>query len=117
MTDHNPEPRFDGRSNRTTDNGRVLAPESDVLPEEFLDRLRGLKEASELTWSGFADIIGVDRKQLRRWRRNGVEPSGGPMLALIRFASRVSGGLDILMGDGFQMNLWAEEDDQEEEET
>ena len=32
------------------------------------------------------------------------------MFALFRFASRIPGGLDILMGEGFQMNLWEEEE-------
>ena len=37
------------------------------------------------------------------------------MESLYRFAGRFPGGLDILMGDGFQMNLW-ETDDQDETE-
>ena len=61
---------------------------SGALSEDFLDRLRRLKEASGLTWAGLAVAIGVDKKQLLRWRRNGVEPSGGPMLSLVRFAAR-----------------------------
>ena len=64
-----------------------------------------LKEASGLSWRGMARALGVDPKQLRRWRR-GVEPGGGAMLSLLRFASRVPGGVQILMGDGFQMTLF-----------
>ena len=103
MTNHNAEPRFDG-TDRTTAHGRMLPYQSGVLSPDFKDRLESLKEAS-----------GVDRKQVRRWRRRGVEPSGGAMESLYRFAGRFPGGLDILMGDGFQMNLW-ETDDQEETE-
>ena len=47
------------------------------MPEDFPERLSRLKEANGLTWTGFAQAIGVDGKQLRRWRRKGVEPSGG----------------------------------------
>ena len=32
------------------------------------------------------------------------------MLSLDLFAGRIPGGLAILMGDGFQMNLWEEEE-------
>ena len=119
MTNHNAEPRFDG-TDRTTAHGRMLPYQSGVLSPDFEDRLESLKEASGLTWSAFSQTIGVDRKQVRRWRRKGVEPSGGAMESLYRFP----GGLDILMGDGFQMNLWETDDqegteddeDQEEEE-
>ena len=44
---------------------------------------------------------------MRRWRR-GVEPAGGAMLSILRFASRVPGGVQILMGEGFQMTLFEE---------
>ena len=114
MTNHNAEPRFDG-TDRTTGHGRMLPYQSGVLSSDFKDRLESLKEASGLTWSAFSQTIGVDRKQVRRWRRKGVEPSGGAMESLYRFAGRFPGGLDILMGDGFQMNLW-ETDDQDETE-
>ena len=114
MTNHNAEPRFDG-TDRTTAHGRMLPYQSGVLSSDFKERLESLKEASGLTWSAFSQTIGVDRKQVRRWRRKGVEPSGGAMESLYRFAGRFPGGLDILMGDGFQMNLW-ETDDQEETE-
>ena len=114
MTNHNAEPRFDG-TDRTTAHGRMLPYQSGVLSPDFKDRPESLKEASGLTWSAFSQTIGVDRKQVRRWRRKGVEPSGGAMESLYRFAGRFPGGLDILMGDGFQMNLW-ETDDQEETE-
>ena len=121
MNNRDVSPGFDGRWDRGSLTGRVLPLESGVLPEDFLNRLRRLKEASGLTWNGFADAIGVDPKQVRRWLKEGVEPSGGPMLALFRFASRMPGGLDILMGEGFQMNLRDEEsqndqEDQEDEE-
>ena len=31
------------------------------------------------------------------------------MHSLFRFAARIPGGLNILMGEGFQMNLWEKE--------
>ena len=65
MNNRNPEPRFDGHSDR-----------SYVLPEDFEDRLERHRETSGLTWSALARAIGVDRRQLRRWRTKGVEPSG-----------------------------------------
>ena len=58
------EPRFDGHNDR-----------SYVLPQDFEDRLERHREASGLTWSALARAIGVDRRQLRRWRTKGVEPS------------------------------------------
>ena len=78
--------------------------ETGVLPEDFPQRLTRLKEASGLTWSGLSRTLGVDPKQMYRWRK-GTEPCGGAMLSLFRFASRMPGGMQILMGDGPQMSF------------
>lgn len=78
--------------------------ETGVLPDDFPQRLTRLKEASGLTWSGLSRTLGVDPKQMYRWRK-GTEPCGGAMLSLFRFASRMPGGMQILMGDGPQMNF------------
>ena len=69
-----------------------------LLPEDFGQRLARLKEALGLTWEGFASMIGVDYRQMLRWRKTGAEPSGGAMLALVDLAEQVPGGMDILMG-------------------
>ena len=74
-----------------------------MLPADFPQRLLRLKEASGLSWSGMAQAIGVDRKQLRLWAE-GVEPCGGAMLSLFRLASRIPGGLDILLGEDLTEN-------------
>ena len=68
------------------------------LPEDFGERLERLKELSGLSWGGFALALGVDRKQLLRWRK-GVEPCGGAMLSIFCFASSLEGGLEILLGE------------------
>ncbi len=72
-----------------------------LLPKDFPERLVRLKEASGLTWAGMARAIGVDPKHLRDWRK-GAQPSGGAHHSLVRFAAQVPGGLQILMGEGFQ---------------
>ena len=93
-----------------------LYQESGILPPDFAERIDRLKEASGLTWSGMAQELGVDRKQLRRWRRKGVEPCGGAMLALIRFARRVPGGLEILLGEDFREEPRDDTEENKEEE-
>ena len=87
----------------------ALPLDTGLFPEDFPERLTRLKEASGLTWTAFAQAIGVDRKQVRRWLKKGVEPSGGPMLALLRFAALIPGGVEILMGEGFQLTFWERE--------
>ena len=66
------------------------------FPEDFPERLCRLKEATGLSWNGFAEYLGAEPRQVARWRK-GVEPSGGAMLALLRVASRVPGGLQVLL--------------------
>ena len=116
MTNRNREPRFDGRNDRGGLGNRVLPYQSGELPKDFLARLNRLKRISGLTWSAFSQVIGVDRKQVRRWRKKGVEPSGGAYHSLARFATHIPGGLETLLGDGFQMDLWDEEDEEEQDE-
>ena len=107
MNNFNDPSRHNGTPHRTAPDDLTLPVESGVLPEDFPKRIVRLKEASGLSWRGMARALGVDPKQLRRWRR-GVEPAGGAMLSLLRFASRVPGGVQILMGEGFQMTLFEE---------
>ena len=104
MNNRNTRPRFDGHTDRITVGGRTLPTESGVLPDDFPEQLERLKEVSGLTWSGLAQALGVDQKQLLRWRK-GTEPCGGAMHSIFRFASRMPGGLDILIGEGQQMTV------------
>ena len=103
MNKTNDTARFGGHNGIPTDGSQPL--ESGVLPDDFPERLERLKEASGLSWRALARALGVDPKQLLRWRK-GVEPCGGAMHSLFRFANRIPGGLHILMGQGAQMTLW-----------
>ena len=96
MTQLSDSTRLHGSPEQTTDDEERLPFES-LLPKDFADRLR---EAS-----GFAAAIGVDYKQMYKWRK-GTEPSGGALHSLYLFACRIPGGLQILMGDGFQMTFF-----------
>ena len=96
--------RLDGSLESDPDDERRV-PYGSLLPPDFPKRLERLKEASGLSWSGLAGAIGVDYKQMYRWRK-GVEPSGGALHALYMFAARIPGGLEILMGDGFQLTFF-----------
>ena len=66
------------------------------LPEDFPRRLEWFKEVSGLTWDGLAGCLGVDPRQLQRWR-DGTKPSGDGLCALIKLASRIPGGQYILL--------------------
>lgn len=71
-------------------------PGSAELPGDFSDRLAELKERADLTWEEMAETLGIDTRQLFRWRR-GSEPSGAAMLGLIQLALQVPGGLSVLL--------------------
>ena len=85
--------------------GRTMPLENAVLPKDFGKRIVRLKKASKFTWNGMAQAIGIDPKSLLRWAHQGVEPSGGAMLSILRFASRIPGGVEILMGKGVQLSF------------
>ena len=64
-----------------------------------------MREASGLTWSVSADAIRLGRTQMHMWRKADVESAGGAMYSLFRFASLIKDGLNVLIRDGFQMDL------------
>ena len=49
--------------------------------------------------------MGVDSRQLWRWRKRGSEPGAGAMLALARIALRVPGGLALLLDEDVVVTL------------
>ena len=67
------------------------------LPEDFGTRLEAFKEFTGLTWDGLAACLGVDPRQLQRWR-GGTKPSGNGFCALVKLASCIPGGLYMLLG-------------------
>ncbi|MDE2842719.1 MAG: helix-turn-helix domain-containing protein [Chloroflexota bacterium] len=74
-----------------------IVPSSPLMPDDFVLRLTALKELAGLTWERMASLLGVDCRQLWRWRQGGV-PGGGAMLSLVRLALQVPGGLAALTG-------------------
>ena len=88
--------------------GRPVPQGSGDLPDDFAKRLIRLKEASGLTWDEFAEVLGVELKQVLRWQ-NGTEPCGGAYHCLVGLATWVPGGLDILMGEDFLAPLREED--------
>ena len=109
MAIRNDSPRFDENVDPVASDEEEFPTETGVLPRDFPERLARLKEASGLSWSGMSRALGVDPKQMYRWRR-GTEPCGGAMHSLFRFATRIPEGTEILMGKIRQMTLWDEGD-------
>ena len=52
---------------------------------------------SGLSWDSLAACLGVDPRQLQRWRK-GTKPSGDGLCALILLAARIPGGVYTLLG-------------------
>lgn len=77
----------------------AIPPGVAMMPEDFREKLEAIKGLTGLSWEGMAVAMGVDSRQLWRWRRHGVQPNGGAMLALVRLALRVPGGLAVLMDE------------------
>ena len=80
--------------------GRLVPHEGGELPDDFPQRVVRLKEAADVTWDEFSELLGVEPKQAVRWTQ-GTKPSGGAYHSLVRLAPWIPGGLDILMGDDF----------------
>ncbi len=77
------------------------------LPANCEERVTAIKQCSGLTGEGMAEALGVDSRQLLRWRR-GATPSGGAMLSLARFAVQAPDGLSDLLGEQLTLTDEAE---------
>ena len=77
----------------------AIPPGVALVPEDFREKLEVIKRLTGLSWEGLASAMGVDSRQLWRWRKRGGEPGGGAMLALVRLALRVPGGLAALVDE------------------
>ncbi|MCY3655046.1 MAG: hypothetical protein OXG95_00325 [Chloroflexi bacterium] len=85
---------------RSTCPPRHLFVDVSLVLHDFPHRLGQLKEASGLSWEGLAACLGVDLRQLQRWRK-GTLPSGPGLFALCVFADRLLGSDKLLLhGDG-----------------
>ena len=67
------------------------------IPEDFGKRLEAFKTETGLSWDTLAGCMGVDPRQLQRWRK-GTKPSGDGLCALIVLAARIPGGVHTLLG-------------------
>ena len=88
-----------GNGRRPSPTTLFIPPGVALMPDDFTDRLAALKEMTGLTWEGMAVGMGVDPRQLLRWREHGGAPNGGAMLALVRLAIRVPEGLGELLDE------------------
>ena len=68
-----------------------------LIPENFPKRLESFKVDTGLSWDSLAACMGVDPRQLQRWRK-GTKPSGDGLCSLIMLAARIPGGVYKLLG-------------------
>ena len=68
-----------------------------LIGPDFPKRIKAFKEATGLSWDILAACLGVDPRQLQRWRE-GTKPSGDGVNALVKLSSRIPGGMYILFG-------------------
>ncbi len=75
---------------------RTLNNRPPPFPEDFGERLEGLKELSGLSWGEFAERLSVTQRGLAKWR-NGGPPSGAYFWAIIELARDVPGGFELML--------------------
>ena len=80
----------------TNERSRTLDLRPPPFPEDFGERLEGLKDLSGLSWGEFAERLGVTQSGLAKWRRGGP-PSGAYLWTIIELARELPGGYDLMM--------------------
>ena len=77
----------------------IIPPGVALMPEDFPERLDAVRDLFDLNWEEMAVAMGVDPRQLLRWRMKGGRPNGGAMLSLVRLAIRSPEGLGELLDE------------------
>ena len=70
-----------------------------VIPDDFPERLDAVRGLFDLNWEEMSVAMGVDPRQLMRWRIKGGRPNGGAMLSLVRLAIRSPEALGALLDE------------------
>ncbi len=76
-----------------------IPPGVALMPDDFPARLEAVRDLFDLNWEEMAVAMGVDPRQLLRWRQERGAPNGGAMLSLVRLAIRSPQGLGELMDE------------------
>ena len=66
------------------------------FPEDFGERLEGLKKLAGLSWRQMAELLGVADRGALKWRRGG-RPSADNFLASPGLASSVPGSFELML--------------------
>ena len=66
------------------------------FPDDFGERLEGLKEMVGVSWGEFAELLGVTQRGMLKWRRGGP-PSGAYFWAIVELARDVPGGIELIL--------------------
>ncbi len=80
----------------TNERSRTLDLRPPPFPEDFGERLEGLKEMVGVSWGEFAERVGVTERGMLKWRRGGP-PSGAYLWSIIELARELPGGYDLMM--------------------
>ena len=70
------------------------------MPQDFGNRLEGLKKLTGLRWQEFAGKLGVSDRGVLQWRRGRCQPSRTSYLAIMALAKDLPGGYELMTGDG-----------------
>ena len=73
----------------TNERSRTLDLRPPPFPEDFGERLEGLKEMVGVSWGEFAERVGVTERGMLKWRRGGP-PSGAYLWSIIELGARRS---------------------------
>lgn len=76
-----------------------IPPGFALMPEDFPERLEAVRNLFDLNWEEMAVALGVDSRQLLRWRIKGGAPNAGAMLSLLRLVIRSPEGLGELLDE------------------
>ncbi len=76
-----------------------IPPGVALMPDDFPRRLTAVRDLLDLNWEEMSVAMGVDPRQLLRWRQERGAPNGGAMLSLVRLAIRSPKGLGELLDE------------------
>ena len=82
------------------------------MPDDFPGRLETVRDLLDLNWEEMAVALGVDPRQLLRWRIKGGAPNGGADAVAGATGHTFAGGVGGTSGRGRNRDLQTEKEEQ-----
>ncbi len=70
----------------------------ELFPKDYGERLQQFVDLAGLSWEEFVQRLGVRDERVAEWREGAI-PTGGEVWHIMRLASSIPGGVDVMLAE------------------